>query len=100
MRFANVLRTSSIVASCALIWAAPVDGQEAQPEPVEVSETEPLAADVESIDGMITAFYDVISGASGEPRQWDRDATLYPPNIQFTPTRPASIPAARSTASS
>jgi hypothetical protein len=51
-----------------------------------VSEIEPLAADVESIDGMITAFYDVISGPSGEPRQWDRDATLYPSNVQFTPT--------------
>ena len=86
MRFASVLRTSSIGASCGLIWVAPVDGQKAQPEPVKVSEVEPLAADVESIDGMITAFYDVISGPSGEPRQWDRDATLYPPNVQFTPT--------------
>jgi hypothetical protein len=87
MRFASVLRTSSIVASCGLIWAASVDGQEAQPEPVQVSEIEPLAADVESIDGMITAFYDVISGPSGQPREWDRDATLYPSNVQFTPTR-------------
>jgi hypothetical protein len=87
MRFASVLRTSSIVATCGLIWAASVHGQEAQPESVPVSEIEPLAADVESIDGIITAFYDVISGPSGQPREWDRDATLYPANVQFTPTR-------------
>ncbi len=86
MRVASVLHTSSIVAGFSLMWAASVDGQEARMEPVQVAEVEPLAADVESIDGMITAFYDVISGSSGEPRQWDRDATLYPSNVQFTPT--------------
>ena len=86
MRFVSALRTSSIVASCGLIWVASVDGQEPQPKPVPVSEIEPLAADVESIDGIVIAFYEVISGPPGEPRQWDRDATLYPPNVQFTPT--------------
>ena len=90
MRFGNAFRTFSVVVGWGSIWATSVAGQEAQPDPVRVSEIEPLAADVESIDGIVAAFYDVISGPSGEPRQWDRDATLYPPNVQFTPTSVSS----------
>ena len=41
-------------------------------------------ADVGTIDGIVAAFYDVISGPMGEPRQWDRDATLYWPGTVFT----------------
>lgn len=39
--------------------------------------------DVATIDGIITAFYDVISGPAGQPRQWQRDSTLYIPRVQF-----------------
>lgn len=39
--------------------------------------------DVATIDGIITAFYDVISGPAGQPRQWQRDSTLYIPKVQF-----------------
>ena len=39
--------------------------------------------DVGSIDGIIKAFYDVISGPAGVPRQWQRDSTLYIPRVQF-----------------
>jgi hypothetical protein len=35
--------------------------------------------DVTTIDGIIRALYDVISGPAGEPRQWERDRTLYAP---------------------
>lgn len=41
-------------------------------------------ADVGSIDGIVSAFYEVVSGPPGEPRQWDRDATLYWPGTVFT----------------
>lgn len=34
-------------------------------------------ADVESIDAIITAVYDVISGEAGEPRDWDRWHSLF-----------------------
>lgn len=60
--------------------------QEPAPPPLEIPEVEPLAADVETIDGIVAAFYDVISGPPGEPRQWGRDATLYLEPIFFTPT--------------
>jgi len=36
-------------------------------------------ADVESIDAIVTALYDVISGPAG-PRDWARDRTLYHPD--------------------
>lgn len=90
MRRRDVLWTMSVVVVYWLLSPVSVHGQKAQPNPVMVSDVEPLAIDVESIDGIIAAFYDVISGPSGEPRQWDRDATLYPPNIQFTPTSVSS----------
>jgi hypothetical protein len=34
-------------------------------------------ADVESIDAIITALYDVISGPAGEKRDWDRMRSLF-----------------------
>lgn len=50
----------------------------------------PVAAarleDVSSIDGIVKAFYEVISGPAGQPRQWSRDRTLYIPGVQFVAT--------------
>lgn len=40
-------------------------------------------ADVGTIDGIVTAFYDVINGPAGKPRQWRRDSTLYMPKATF-----------------
>jgi hypothetical protein len=53
---------------------------------VEIPTVAPRAEDVGSIDGMIKAWYDVISGAAGTPRQWARDKTLYIPELQFVST--------------
>jgi len=35
--------------------------------------------DVSTIDGILRALYDVISGPAGMQRQWDRDRSLYVP---------------------
>jgi hypothetical protein len=43
----------------------------------------PRPEDVGTIDGIIKAFYDVISGPAGVPRQWERDSTLYIPHVRF-----------------
>jgi hypothetical protein len=50
---------------------------------VEVPAIEPRPADVATLDGLIAAYYDVISGPAGQPRQWSRDRTLYIPEIRF-----------------
>ena len=34
-------------------------------------------ADVGTIEGIVNAYYDVINGPPGAPRQWRRDSTLY-----------------------
>jgi len=36
--------------------------------------------DVSTIEGIVTASYEVISGGPGVPRQWGRDRTLFDPN--------------------
>jgi hypothetical protein len=36
-------------------------------------------ADVASIDAIITAAYDVISGPAGQKRDWDRERSLFIP---------------------
>ena len=43
--------------------------------------------DVESIDGIVGALYDVISGPAGE-RDWDRERSLFLPWARLVPTRP------------
>lgn len=50
---------------------------------VAIPAVEANPADVTSIDGIVKAFYEVISGKPGEPRQWSRDKTLYAPDVRF-----------------
>jgi hypothetical protein len=42
-------------------------------------------ADVASIDAIITAAYDGISGKAGEKRDWDRERSLYYPGARLIP---------------
>lgn len=42
--------------------------------------------DVSSIDGIIAALYDVISGPAGQSRNWDRFRTLFLPEAKMIPT--------------
>jgi hypothetical protein len=53
---------------------------------VEIPTVAPRAEDVGSIDGMINAWYDVITGPAGKPRQWARDKTLYISDVRFVST--------------
>jgi hypothetical protein len=43
-------------------------------------------ADVESIDAIVTAAYDGISGPAGKKRDWDRERSLYYPGACLIPT--------------
>ncbi len=64
--------------------AVPAGGQPAKaPAHVDVPAAAPQPADVGSIDGIIRAYYDVITGPPGQPRQWSRDRTLYIPDLRF-----------------
>jgi len=49
-------------------------------------------ADVESIDAIIAAAYDGISGPAGKKRDWDRERSLYLPGARLIPTgKPGAI---------
>ena len=42
--------------------------------------------DLESIDAIIAATYDVISGPAGKPRDWERERSLFYPGARLMPT--------------
>ena len=44
--------------------------------------------DVATIDGVVRALYEVISGPAGAPRDWNRDRKLFYPGAKLAPTRP------------
>lgn len=50
---------------------------------VEIPVIEANSADVSTIEGVVKAFYEGISGGKGVPRQWSRDKTLYIPDVRF-----------------
>jgi len=50
---------------------------------VSIPKISPRAEDVSTLDGIVKAYYEVVSGTADQPRQWDRDATLYIPNVRF-----------------
>lgn len=51
-----------------------------------VSAISPQPRDVATLDGIMKAFYEVITGPAGQPRQWARDRTLYLRGVRFVAT--------------
>jgi hypothetical protein len=51
-----------------------------------MSKSEANSSDVSSIDAIVTAAYDSISGPAGEKRNWDRERSLYYPGARLIPT--------------
>lgn len=74
------VRTLAAAAAFCIV-AGPAAGQQT-PEPGPAA----AAADVESIDAIIAAVYEVISGPAGERRDWDRFRSLFVPGARLIPT--------------
>lgn len=75
---------TSIAAGLLLLSAVPAAAQQPPPRAAVTVPTIPARpADVATIEGLLAAFYDVISGPAGTPRQWSRDRTLYIPDVRF-----------------
>ena len=68
-----------------LTLARPAGAQEQDTVPASAPAANP--ADVESIDAIIAALYDVISGPAG-PRDWDRFRSLFAPRATLSPMAP------------
>jgi hypothetical protein len=78
----NVLRNALrlfTVPALLIAASAPVSSQEASSPP------QVATADVESIDAIVNAVYDVISGPAGQQRDWDRFRSLFLPGAKLIP---------------
>lgn len=92
----DTLRQPLFAALLALTVACTVpdqagDGASAADESVAAMEVEmppaPMAdpADVESVEAIVTAVYESISGDAGVPRDWDRFRSLFLPGARLMP---------------
>jgi hypothetical protein len=67
--------------AAALVFALPfASAQQPNPAPAAApAAVQANPADVATIDGIIAALYDVISGPAGKPRDWNRMHSLFAP---------------------
>src|SRR5689334_2117853 len=81
------MKRSITLALVALFFALSARAQTPGPSPTPSPQT-PAAnpADVASIDSIIAALYDVISGPAGKKRDWDRFRSLFFPGARLIPT--------------
>jgi hypothetical protein len=75
-------------AVCLVVWlgcaGSIVSGQEAaKPGPAPVAAPAANPADVSSVDAIMAATYDVISGPAGKQRDWDRFRSLFVPGARL-----------------
>ena len=88
MRRLRTLFLLGALAAGPLVLATPAPSL-AQGRPnVAMAESWPEADsdDVESVDSILTALYDVISGPAGQARDWDRFRSLFIPEARLIPT--------------
>lgn len=66
----------------------PAPMPQATPSPTPTPAPAPVANpnDVASVDSIIAAVYDVISGPTGQKRDWDRMRSLFTPGARLIPT--------------
>ncbi len=87
MRF---LLPATVLGLTATAVAGPAMAQQTPPQPVShpvaVTATAARPGDVSSIDSIIVALYDVISGPAGQRRDWDRMRSLFIPGGRLIPT--------------
>lgn len=79
-------RTCGVVATLLLVTALGHPAAAQDPAPAPVAAPVAQAEDVASADAIIAALYDVISGAAGEKRDWDRFRSLFIPGARLIPT--------------
>lgn len=85
-----------VFAGFALAQAAAPQSAQPAPQAQPPAPATPAAKpeDVKSMDSIIAAVYDVISGPAGQKRDWDRFQSLFIPGARLIPTfkRPPDAP--------
>jgi hypothetical protein len=89
-----MLKATALLAAlfCLLLPAVPIAAQSAKaplPGSIAAHPGWPKAnpADVSSVDAILAALYDVISGPAGQPRNWNRFRSLFIPDARLIPVR-------------
>lgn len=85
LRLAVAAAMALALVACTSEAAREQAGQEAENAARVAAAPAPNPADVESIDAIMNAIYDVISGPAGEPRDWDRMRSLFIPEARLIP---------------
>lgn len=81
----SALRAAALAASALAVFAAFQDPEQPVQEPAA---PQAAPADVESVDAIVTALYDVISGPAGQKRDWDRLRSLFHEEARMLPLGP------------
>ncbi|TWI03534.1 hypothetical protein IP90_01345 [Luteimonas cucumeris] len=79
---------SQLLLALALSFVVPAFAQSpptTNPHPVTITVPSAAPKDVESIDAIIAALYDVISGPAGQARDWNRMRSLFIPGARMMP---------------
>ncbi len=79
-QLAKMLKPMLKILAGAVLLTAPLAPAAAAAEAIEAARE-----DVESIDAIMTAIYDVISGPAGAPRDWDRFRSLFHEGARLIP---------------
>jgi hypothetical protein len=81
------ISTLALAISCTAVSGASAQTVP-QPHPVIVAVPAANPADVASIDAIISALYEVISGPAGQARDWNRMRSLFVPGGRLMPAGP------------
>ena len=80
----NAKRLSFLI--CGLLFLSSMTTGQTPQQPPQTPAPAANPADVASIDAIITAIYDVISGPAGKKRDWERMRSLFIPGARMIPT--------------
>jgi hypothetical protein len=80
-----------VLFACLLPAVVPIESLPQTPTPTPTPQAAPAVQarpqDVDSLQHIIAAVYDVISGPAASPRDWDRFRSLFYPGARLIPTR-------------
>ena len=86
MKHENILRTRSFLPCVILALGVTGFSSTATAQGVEAPPPAANPTDVESVDAIVAAVYDVISGPAGQARDWDRWRSLFLPEARLIAT--------------
>ncbi len=83
-----LIRSTAIVVMAIVVTLATTASAQAQVTRDTATTAQPpaVSTDVATVDSIVSALYQTISGPVGQPRQWARFYSLLDPAVQFIPT--------------